>query len=171
MSFHGRAEQASLFVREVMDRASVETLFRGGAHIMLLGSTAFAALGFIEDGRPSEDEAAQIFACSEQLSDEAANVDQEEVPPACEQFKDSFAASQFSYYDYLLPSRDDFLEEEIFTSHLEEERNRDFDQSLILLCFALTAYGISSFARRLRSPEAQKIITEAESILRDTPND
>lgn len=171
MSIHGKAEQASLFVRDMFERASVEKIARGSAHAMLLGSTAFAVLGFVEDGRPSEEETVRIFACADQLSDEPANINKLSVPTACEQFKDEFATSNLSYYDYLLPSSHAFLEEKVFTSHIEEVRSKDFDQSLIFLYFALAGYGISSFNRRLRSPEEQKIITEAESILGDAPND
>lgn len=169
MSFYKSRQWLTEQTRNAVDRITVERLTRGGAHVALLGATAFAALGFFEDGYPSESEQAEIYACADQLGSAPTKIYR--VADECTQFTDEFEEVDEGYADYVVPSRNAFLDETIWTSHIEEEREKDFGQSMTLLTVSLSLYGASSFARRIRSPEEQKIIDEAEAILRDTPND
>ena len=156
-------------VDRVIENMSTERLIRGGAHTFLLGATAFAALALSEDGYPSESKQAEIYACADRLIDEPATAHKVNLSPACAPFTDEFAKPQDGSSDYVLPPRDVFIEDMIFTSHLEEERRNDFSQSFALLSLSLGFYGLCSFSRRLDNPEPSIVGEQAEEWLRSQP--
>jgi hypothetical protein len=156
-------------VDKAVDSMSAERLIRGGAHTFLLGAAAFAALALSEDGYPSESEQAEIYACADRLIDKPAAAHKVNLSPACAPFTDEFATPPDGSSDYVLPSREAFIEDMIFTSRLEEERQEDFSQSFTLLSVALAGYGFIAFRRRLENPEPGSVADQAEEWLRSQP--
>jgi hypothetical protein len=167
MFFFSRTEQFRYFAQNMISRIDHETLVRAGANVFLLGATVFAALGFFEDGYPSESEQAKIYACADHLGLEPRKA--YEVPEDCTAYTDEFVELQDDFADYMLPTRNAFLDETVWTSHIEEERKEDFDQSLVFLSLSLSFYGVSAFSKRLNNPDPSIVGEQAEEWLQSQP--
>lgn len=162
MNFYRARRQAGEYIEGVVSGLNIERVIQGTGHACLLGATAFAALGFFESGALSDEETTEILTCADDLDSMPTKLYDTDN---CENFTDKFEEFD-GYADYLAPSRDVFIREEMWTSQVDEKRAEDFTYSFGLLWSSLSMYGFVAFRRRLNNPEPSTISYEAEEWLR-----
>lgn len=169
--FHAR-DSAVEYIRGLQEQMSIELLIKGVSQASLIGSVAMGASAFMENGSPSESEAVAIRYCADNLGDDSRSVYEDDAPNECNDFVGGFSETVVelnnNHYDMvILPSEEAFIDQQLFTSHIEEERREKFLGSFAWLGVALGGFAMGSYLRNLRIHDAQKsVVAAAEAILK-----
>lgn len=145
-----------------------ERVFRGIAGLLLGGAVVMSGKAAMwEDGKLSEEERSSVMACATRLTDQKEEIYEFSFPEECSDFSGKFISDvDHGVLIYTLPARDHFIDQELWTSTLEEDRKADYNNALVLTLSSLAIYGGVAFKRRVQEVS---VAYEAEQYLASLP--